>query len=125
VVDKLANFNVRQIDLKLENEESVKVISLNESCQVVDKDSLMLEFYQEGSFGEHFGGNWDALIECLTETSLPGVNAVVYLFYHYHSLKDLHPEMFDYFVQTFVVARESSINELHSYDLILVLVEEG
>ena len=58
-------------DLDASSSDRVMVIPINEDRVVHDKSSLLMELYEKGRFGGHFGFNWDALVDCLTEADHP------------------------------------------------------
>ena len=115
---------VRKDELVTEPSGRTRFIHLNADGAVQDKSSLLQEFYVKGEFGEYFGFNWDALIECLTDQVQPGISYVVYIFHHYRGFEQASKQEFDYFLDTFALAAYSSKYELKQYELILLLVDD-
>jgi RNAse (barnase) inhibitor barstar len=70
-----------------------------EGRNIARKDQLLNHFATALSFPSHFGENWDALEECLTD--LEWVDAQGYLLYYDHidGLLAAHPDQFETLVE--------------------------
>jgi RNAse (barnase) inhibitor barstar len=70
-----------------------------EGKKITRKEQLMNAAATAMSFPDHFGNNWDALEECLTD--LEWVDAEGYVLYYDHidGLLDAHPDQFETLVE--------------------------
>lgn len=93
----------------------IKIFEINKNKRVVDKKSLLEELYVNGEFEGHFGFNWDALNDCLTEYDTLGLKAILFLYYHY---RDIGRADFEIFLKIFSGASE----RYRAVDVVLKLI---
>jgi RNAse (barnase) inhibitor barstar len=66
---------------------------------ITRKEQLLSHVATALRFPDYFGGNWDALEECLTDLSWVDAPGYVLYFDHIDALLAAHPDQFDTFVE--------------------------
>lgn len=87
-------------------DSNVKIFNINASNQVRDEESLMINLYENCEFGEHFGKNWDALLDCLTEYDDSNFKTYIFIFHNFSSFQSKDEDSANLFEKVFYFSIE-------------------
>jgi len=82
-------------------DSDVKIFNINVENQVKDYKSLMANLYDSCEFGEHFGANWDAVSDCLSEYDYPNIKTYVFIFHYFSFFDSLDSDSSQKFISIF------------------------
>ncbi|MBI5883902.1 MAG: barstar family protein [Elusimicrobia bacterium] len=66
-----------------------------DAADLADEDAVWDLFAKTFAFPDHFGRNWDALIDCMRDLDLPRFKGHVLVLSHAEAARLMNPELFD------------------------------